>query len=304
MSIGIFLAVLEYVALLNRKMNWILMIYLDWAGKKVSVDRVGEILDVEQEDGTGGDIGEIESIKFENVSFAYGEPNVLNEISFEIKKGEHVGIVGMSGAGKTTVTNLIVKLFSPRNGNIYINGKNIKEIKYSDIRKNIGIIGQDIELFSGNIRYNLTLGDDRFKDDELLTICREMDLNGIDLDAPAANLSGGQKQRILIARMFLKSKDFIIMDEATSALDVQTENIILDLIKRRGKDITLLIISHRLNTIRNCDKIIVINKGGIETTGTHEQLLIKSREYINLFGESGISGISGTSDITGGLKDA
>ena len=271
MTLGMFFAVLEYVALLNRKMNWILRIYLDWTARKVSIDRVGEILNLEQEDdwacdeeGYGSGIGEIETLSFKDVSFSYGDPNILDKVSFDINKGESVGLVGISGAGKTTITNLILKLFSSDSGGIYINSKNIKNIKSSDIRKCIGIIGQDIFLFNKNIRYNLTLGDDKHTDEELLRVCKEMDLTDIDLDAPASSLSGGQKQRILIIRVLLKNKKFIIFDEATSALDIQTENIILELIKKRRKDITLLIISHRQNTIKSCGKIITINSGRVE----------------------------------------
>jgi len=287
MSLGIFIAVIEYVNLLNRKMNWIFRIYLDWTARKVSVDRVSEILSLEQENMEQGEnIDEIETLSFKNVSFAYDVKNILEDISFNIDKCSRVGIVGISGVGKTTVTSLITKLFSPRKGYIYINGREIKSIKNSDIRSNIGIIGQDVFLFNESIRYNLTLGNDTLSDEELYKICNEMKLDNIDLDAQALKLSGGQKQRILIARMILSGKKFIILDEATAALDVDTENIILDLIEKRSHDKTLVIISHRLNTIKNCNKIIVINNGKIENTGTHEQLLIKSEVYFKIFGQT------------------
>jgi ATP-binding cassette subfamily B protein len=299
LTVGIFLAVIQYIALLHKKFNWMLRIYLDWYARKISVDRVNEILDSESEDNDGKEITKkIELIEFDNVSFAYEQNRILNNVSFKINKGERVAIVGTSGVGKTTITGLILKFLEPQSGTIYINGENINNLKYSDIRNQIGIVQQDILLFDETIKYNLLLGNKDCTDDEILCVCEKVGLlqlveslpQGINtkIGTNAHGLSGGQKQRIMIARILLKGAETIIFDEATSALDIETEQQVVSEFAAISPDTTVIVISHRLATIRSCDRIIVIENGKVESIGHHENLISNSEVYKSLF-ESGVA---------------
>lgn len=294
LTIGIFLAIIEYIALLHKKFNWILRIYLDWFNRKVSIDRVNEVLDLEGESLQGKEITRIDSIEFKDVDFSYNNENVvLNNFNLKINKGEKVGIVGGSGNGKTTTVSLLLGLYETKNGSILINGIPISEINRATIRKNIGVVSQDIMIFEDTIRYNLNLGND-FSDEELyealdavnLTEMIEKIPEGIDtkISTVSHNLSGGQKQRLMIARLLLKKSSFIILDEATSALDIETEKDITEYLSSFSDDTTMLVISHRLEAIKNCDKIMVLDGHRIVDVGTHDELLRSSPIYFELFG--------------------
>lgn len=294
LTIGIFLAVIEYIALLHKKFNWILRIYLDWFNRKVSIDRVNEVLDLEGETLQGKEITRIDSIEFKDVDFSYNNENVvLNNFNLKINKGEKVGIVGGSGNGKTTTVSLLLGLYETKNGSILINGIPISEINQATIRKNIGVVSQDIMIFEDTIRYNLNLGND-FSDEELYEALDAVNLTemieklpeGIDtkISTVSHNLSGGQKQRLMIARLLLKKSSFIILDEATSALDIETEKDITEYLSSFSDDTTMLVISHRLEAIKNCDKIMVLDGHRIVDVGTHDELLRSSPIYFELFG--------------------
>ena len=293
-TIGIFIAVIEYIVLLHRKFNWAMRIYLDWNIRKISIDRVNEILDSECENNSGtAPIDRIEGIEFRNVTFGFNENTVLNDVSFSIQKGERCAIVGPSGVGKTTLSGLLLKFYEPQNGEIYINGRNIKIYKCTDMRKNIGIVQQDILLFDETIRYNLLLGNKNYSDRELIEVCEKVGLSDLINSLPhgldtkigmnANDLSGGQKQRIMIARILLKKATTVIFDEATSALDIGTEKMCIDEFVKFSEDTTMIIMSHRLNTIKVCDKIIVMHEGNIDHIGTHDELLKISAIYADMF---------------------
>ena len=264
LSIGFFLAILQYVALLHRKFNWMLRIYLDLRGRKTSIDRVSEILDSETEVNKGEPFNEeIESIDFKNVTFGYAKNDVLTDVSFTINKGEKVALVGESGVGKTTVLALILKLYEPVSGEININGRNIKDISTYDLRRSIGIVGQDILLFDKNLRYNLCFDDHSITDKQLWDVCSKIGLDEqIKLYPEGFNtilgrgldMSGGQKQRIMIARILLKAPNIIILDEGTNSLDLELEAQVISEFSKMNS--TMIIISHRLSTINKCDKII------------------------------------------------
>lgn len=294
LTIGIFLAIIEYIALLHKKFNWILRIYLDWFNRKVSIDRVNEILSLEGETQQGEEITSIDSVEFKNVDFAYdGENAVLKNFNIKINKGEKVGIVGGSGNGKTTAVSLLLGLYDVNNGQILINGIPVSKINPTSIRKNIGIVSQDIMIFDDTIRYNLNMGKS-FSDEEINEALNAVELseviaklpNGIDTEISSVshNLSGGQKQRLMIARVLLKNANFIILDEATSALDVETEKAITEYVSELSKDATMLIISHRLEAIKNCNKIMVLEGHKIVDVGTHDELLKSSPSYFRMFG--------------------
>ena len=294
LTIGIFLAIIEYIALLHKKFNWILRIYLDWFNRKVSIDRVNEVLNLDGETKEGEEITSIERVEFKNVDFAYDSENVvLNRFNLKINKGERVGIVGGSGNGKTTAISLLLGLYNTNNGSILINDIPISKINSTAIRKNIGVVSQDIMIFEDTVRYNLNLGNS-YSDEEIYEALNAVNLteiiaklpNGIDTEISAVshNLSGGQKQRLMIARLLLKKASFIILDEATSALDVETEKNITEYLSGISDDTTMLIISHRLEAIKNCNKIMVLDNHRIVDVGTHDELLRSSPIYFELFG--------------------
>lgn len=294
LTVGFFLAIVEYIALLHKKFNWMLRIYLDWFARKISIDRVNEILNQESESQDGYKIERIADIEFRNVSFSYDKKNpVLKDLSFCIGEGHTVGIVGASGNGKTTIISLLLGLYQADGGNICINGISISEINPASLRNKIGVVSQDIMLLEDSVRYNLNLGQ-HYSDEDIydaLSVVNLLDTitglpKGLDtvISSTSHNLSGGQKQRLMIARLLLKKPQLIIMDEATSALDIETERCITEYLHTHTKNVTMLVISHRLETIRNCDKILVLNEHGIESSGTHKQLLLESATYNALFG--------------------
>ncbi len=295
MTVGLFLAVLEYVALLHKKLNWMLRIYLDWFWRKVSIDRVNELLDG-QEEASGGKTlrTAISSLRFEHVDFSYGANPVLQDVSFRIRRGEHVAIVGASGVGKSTIAEMMLGFYPPAAGRVLVNGTDIRELDLRELRRKIGFVGQDILLFDETLRYNLLLGCGDKSDEKLLDACERVGLGdfvrglpeGLDtkLGAAAHGLSGGQKQRVMVARVLLKDAEFLIMDEATSALDVEIEQKLWDEVAGQGNGRTMVVISHRLQTIRDCDRILVLKEGRIAGNGTHEELLKGCPAYRELFG--------------------
>lgn len=294
LTVGVFLACLQYINLLRRKLNWMLRIYLDWFTRKVSVDRVTEILELTPERTTGDKINAISSIEFKNVFFKYEEDNpVLNDVSFNIHRGEKIGIVGESGNGKTTILSLIMGFYSINSGELLINQMPIEQIDVFSLRRRIGVISQDVVIFEDTIRFNLTLGDN-YPDSELMKVLSAVGLekaiigmpDGIDTVIGSENrgLSGGQKQKLMVARALLRNPDLLIMDEATSAIDAESERELLNYITENMKETTILQVSHRLETIQSCDRILVINNRGIEAIGSHDELQRRSKTYRQLFG--------------------
>lgn len=294
LTVGLFLAVIEYIALLHKKINWMFRIYLDWFARKVSIDRVNEVLNQAGEAKDGVEISEINNVRFENVSFAYDENNqVFEQVSFKISKGERVGFVGTSGAGKTTLITLILGFYRPVSGEIFINDIPIKNINLASLRKLIGVVSQDILLFDESVRYNLNLGN-TYSEEEIWNALEAVELKGLvqglpqgldtKISAASHNLSGGQKQRLMIARILLKKASFIILDEATSALDIETEEKIINQLTTLYHDTTLVVISHRLAAIRDCDHLFVLHEHGIAAEGRHADLLRSSQIYKAMFG--------------------
>ena len=293
-TVGLFLALIQYVSLLHKKFNWMLRIWLDWYSRKVSIDRVSEILDLKTETYGTYNIEEINSVEFQNVDFEYEEGcPVLKKFNLSINVGEKIGIVGHSGNGKTTIISLLLGFYQVKEGTILINDIPLEDIDQAQMRKKIGVVSQDVMIFEDTIRYNLSLGND-YSDDEIysaLDAVKLLDgvnvlLNGIDtVISPAThNLSGGQKQRLMIARMLLRKPKFIILDEATSSLDVETEKLITQMLNEKLMDATVIVISHRFETIRSCDRIVVVNNHTVEAIGTHDSLIKESPTYAELYG--------------------
>lgn len=234
-------------------------------------------------------------IKLEDVSFKYNDSShrVLKHINMEVKAGSYVALVGSSGAGKTTLCNLIPRFYEATSGKITIDGKDIKDIKLKDLRDNIGIVQQDVYLFVGTVYDNIRYGRPDATREEVIAAAKEANAynfimslpNGFETDIGqrGIKLSGGQKQRISIARVFLKNPPILIFDEATSALDNESEKIVQESMEKLAKNRTTMVIAHRLSTIRNAEKILVLTDKGIEEQGTHKELMDKHGIYYDLY---------------------
>jgi len=256
-----------------------------------------EIMDTEPEIADAPDALSLSAvrgdIRFEGVTFGY-EPDrpILNHISLSIRAGETVAFVGPSGAGKTTICSLLPRFYEVDQGRITVDGIDIRNIKLHSLRKHIGIVQQDVFLFSGSIRENIAYGDLSATDEQIWEAARRASLDDLIRSLPegmdtiigerGVKLSGGQKQRLSIARMFLKNPPILILDEATSALDTETEAQIQKSLSELSVGRTTLVIAHRLTTIQNADRIIVVNKDGIAEQGTHQELIRSGGAYSRL----------------------
>ena len=242
------------------------------------------------------DIGKVKgNIVFEDVSFRYHDNahRVLKHIHLSIHAGSYIALVGSSGAGKTTLCNLIPRFYEVSGGKILIDGQDIRDVKLKSLRDNIGMVQQDVYLFAGTIYDNIKYGRPDATRDEVIKAAKEanaynfiMELpNGFDTDIGqrGIKLSGGQKQRLSIARVFLKNPPILIFDEATSALDNESEKIVQESMEKLAKNRTTLVIAHRLSTIRNAERILVLTDRGIEEEGTHAQLMEKHGIYYDLY---------------------
>ncbi len=233
-------------------------------------------------------------IEFDNITFRYGNRKpALENVSFTIKKGKKVALVGTSGSGKSTIAKLLLKYYEPEEGEILIDGVDIQEYNNQSLRRAISYVPQNIELFSKSIYDNIRLSKMNATLDEVKEAAKAADAHEFIkrlpmqyytyLEEAGNGLSGGEKQRIALARAFLKKNNFYILDESTSNLDFGTENIIFDMIYKKLKNKTMLIIAHRLATIKNCDEIIVMDKGKILEQGTHEELMKRCGRYYELW---------------------
>lgn len=295
LTVGLFLALIQYVSLLHRKFNWMMRIWLDWYNRKVSIDRVVDILELEPEACGTNVVQEIRTVEFRDVDFEYEEGcPVLKNFNLRITAGKRIGIVGHSGNGKTTITSLLLGFYQVNKGVILINNIPINDIDQIQLRKKIGIVSQDVIIFEDTIRYNLNLGND-YSEDEIYAALKSVELldavntlpNRIDtvISSVSHNLSGGQKQRLMIARMLLRKPSFIILDEATSSLDVETEKVITQMLNEKMLNATLIVISHRFETIRSCQGVVVINNHTVEAIDTPETLIENSPTYRVLYGK-------------------
>lgn len=233
-----------------------------------------------------------EVIRYEGVTFKYGDKVILDNLSFTIHRGEKIALVGPSGGGKTTICSMLPRFYDPAHGRITINNQDIKNITLESLRSKIGLVQQDVFLFSGTLRENIAYGNLDATDEEVNAAIDKAQLREFIDTLPegmhtivgerGTKLSGGQKQRVSIARMFLKNPEIIILDEATSALDVETENRIQSAFKHLSEGRTTLTIAHRLSTIRDVDRIFYIEDGQIVEMGSHDELIEKRGKYYRL----------------------
>lgn len=267
------------------------------------IERFAEIMAIEPDIKDKKDALEIKNVRgeisFDNVDFSYGkgEGKVLNNFSVDITPGEKLAIVGPSGAGKTTICNLIPRFYDVDAGSVTVDGIDVRDIKIKSLRENIGIVQQDVYLFSGTVKDNIGYGKSTASDREIIEAAKLAGAyefikslpNGFDtyVGERGVKLSGGQKQRISIARVFLKNPPILILDEATSALDNKSEIVVQDSIEKLSKGRTTITIAHRLTTVQNADLIIVMTREGIVERGSHQDLMAKRGYYYNLYTKGG-----------------
>jgi ABC-type multidrug transport system fused ATPase/permease subunit len=234
------------------------------------------------------------NMQFDHVSFTHkGRKITIKDVSITLEKGKTTAIVGASGAGKTTIVDLLLRLFDPDKGQISIDGVNLKEYKLSSWLSRIGLVSQDTFVFHDSIRNNITLGEDGYSEEQIIQAAKSASAHDFILEFPQGydtivgergmKLSGGQKQRIAIARAIMNKPDILILDEATSALDNVSEAQVQEAINQISKDRTVVVVAHRLSTIINADKIVVMENGRVMEEGTHSELMEKRGVYWNLY---------------------
>lgn len=297
----------EFIAIINYISQMILVIIIlsnliaIYTKAAVSAKRIKEILDINVDENIKNDYNEVASkenkiaIKFENVCFGYNNNNTfLKDVNLEIKKGETIGIIGLTGSGKSTILQLINKSYSPNFGDIFINGKNIKNIPKKSIKKQVILIEQKASFYTESIMNNIKMAresseeevQEAIKSSEAFEFVNKLK-NGINtkLENNGNNFSGGQKQRISLARAFIGSPKILLLDDTTNALDNETEQSVLNNIWNyiKNNNITLLISAKKISTISRCDRIIVMNNGNIECIGKHKELIERSETYKKIY---------------------
>lgn len=235
-----------------------------------------------------------QDIVYKNVTFSYEkDKQILKDINIDIKKGQTVAFVGSSGSGKSTIANLILRFYDVDNGEILVDGINIKDLSLSSLRDKIGVVSQDVFLFNDTVKYNISYGKMDATDEEIENAAKAANAHKFISKMPngyntligerGMKLSGGEKQRIAIARAMLKNPPILILDEATSALDTESEKLVQEAIDTLMKNRTVVLIAHRLSTVKNADKIVVIDKGCVAEVGKHQDLLDKNGIYASLY---------------------
>jgi len=294
-----FIAYVLYVSTLLASIKRIVEFAEQFQRGMTGIERFCEIMDTEPDIKDAPDAKELTDvsgeIRFENVTFSYGEDldNVLTDINLQIKKGEHIALVGPSGSGKTTICNLIPRFYELTGGKILIDGNDISSLTLDSLRKNIGIVQQDVYLFSGTVKENIAYGMKDASEEDIINAAKLAGAHDFILTLSegydtyvgerGVKLSGGQKQRISIARVFLKNPPILILDEATSALDNESEHLVQKSLEKLQIGRTTLTIAHRLTTIKNADRILVLTDDGISEQGTHKELIEKNGIYASLY---------------------
>lgn len=294
-DLGDFLAYLLYVKLFTDPIKKLINFVEQYQNGMTGFKRFTEILEVneESEKKDGLELDKVQgNIEFDNISFSYENETILDKISLNIDSGKMLALVGPSGGGKTTFCSLIPRFYDVDSGDIRIDGKSIYDIKLDSLRRNIGIVQQDVFLFTGTIKENIKYGKLTATDEEIVQAAKNANIHefimglkdGYDtfIGERGVKLSGGQKQRISIARVFLKNPPILILDEATSALDNVTEYLIQKSLEKLCSGRTTIVVAHRLSTIKNAHEIIVLTDNGIEQRGSHEELINREGIYKEL----------------------
>lgn len=299
MTTGQLMSLITYAMQILMSLMMLSMIFVMIIISRASMERIAEILD-EESDITNGEnpVKEVKdgSIIFDNVSFAYkkdADEMCLSDISVSIKSGETVGIIGGTGSGKTSLVNLIPRLYDVTKGKLTVGGLDVKDYDIEALRDSVAVVLQKNVLFSGTIKENLRWGNENATDEEIVNVCKLAQADsfvstfpkGYDtyIEQGGTNVSGGQKQRLCIARALLKKPKILILDDSTSAVDTKTDALIRKAFAEEIPDTTKIIIAQRISSIENADKIIVMDDGGINAIGTHEELLKTNEIYREVY---------------------
>ncbi|MBE6043442.1 MAG: ABC transporter ATP-binding protein [Clostridium thermopalmarium] len=295
---GDLVAYLLYISIFMQPIRRLTSFIEQYQSGMTGFERFMEIMNIQPDIKDREDAVELKdvngNIDFKNVTFNYNDKeSVLSNISLKVKAGKTLALVGPSGGGKTTLCHLIPRFYEVTEGDIFIDGKNIKDLTLESLRRNIGIVQQDVFLFTGTIKENILYGNPDASDEEVIDAAKRANIHDFIINLPdgydtyvgerGIKLSGGQKQRISIARVFLKNPPILILDEATSALDNATEIIIQKSLEKLSEGRTTIVVAHRLSTIKNADEIIVLTANGIEEKGSHEELIKKNGIYAKLY---------------------
>jgi ATP-binding cassette, subfamily B, putative efflux pump len=301
LTVGTLVAFVAYIDRLYNPLRRLVNSSTTLTQALASMDRVFEFIDEKYDIVDGPNAVECKNVSgnmsFENVTFSYGDDDddqvVLKDINLNIKSGETVALVGMSGGGKSTLVSLIPRFYDVTGGRILLDGTDIRSYKVRSLRDKIGMVHQDTFLFSESVKHNILLGKPGATDEEIIEAAKAANAHEFIENLPqgydtkvgerGVKLSGGQKQRVAIARVFLKNPPLLIWDEATSALDLESEHLIQESLEELAKNRTTFIVAHRLSTITHADKIVLIEHGEIVEVGTHAELMSQKGHYFNLF---------------------
>ena len=292
-SVGSMYITIDYVTKIFNNISTVVTRFGELEQSYASATHIFDLLKLETLDESQGDLKDVKGhVKFEDIYFAYDKEDVLKDVSFEIDSGETIAFVGSTGSGKSTIINLILKFYQPRLGNIYIDGKNIKDINRNSLRKHMAVVLQEAFIFETDIKDNIKLDSEEFTDEDIEKALIDVGgqalvERGIEqrIFEKGNNLSQGEKQLISFARAYIRNPKILILDEATSNVDTETEKLIQKGIEKLKENRTTFIIAHRLSTIKDVDKIIVLDKGRIIERGNHESLMEENGFYKSMYYE-------------------